>query len=105
MIRANYDVVMKLQNPAEIKEVLLNTENPTLYNPFSFIPELLHLIKQCFVNGPAYVRMSQYRLSQYLPIADKAAELEGIRKRVEMYQYQKEMAVPNDMNLQDWQKV
>jgi hypothetical protein len=105
MIRANYEVVMKLQDPAEIKEVLLNTENPTLYNPFSFIPELLHLIKQCFVNGPAYARMSQYRLSQYLPIADKAAELEGIRKRVEMYQYQKEMAVPSDMNLQDWQKA
>ena len=51
-------MVIKLQDPAEIKEVLLKTENPTLYNPFSFIPELLHLIKQCFVNGPAYARMS-----------------------------------------------
>lgn len=83
----------------------MNTENPTLYNPFSFIPELLHLIKQCFVNGPAYLRMTQYRLGQYLPIADKAAELEGIRKRVEMYQFQKELAIPNEMKLQVWQKA
>ena len=44
MIDINNDVLITLQDPIEIKRVLLYTSNPSLYNPFSFVTELLVII-------------------------------------------------------------
>ena len=74
MIDINNDAILSLQDPIEIKNILLDTSNPTLYNPFSFVTELLIIIQRCFVEP------EMTRFSQIMPRSDKAYMLEEMRK-------------------------
>ena len=54
--------------------------------------------------APNYQRYSQFKIAQYIPFGDKAAELEEIRRHVERDLYEKELGLPTDFTLFEWMK-
>jgi hypothetical protein len=75
MLEVNKASLLTLQCPLKIKQLLLDTSDTRAYSPFTFVPELLVLIKRCFV-------LPSGRLSQIIK-TDNTYRLEELRREVE----------------------